>query len=170
MIRFWLCFQCFFVFCFFGNPLVSGLVLECEDLKMQATSFLAFMTMLRYFIPRRLAEMQEHDTLMFCQRQDIGTSKHTYHSFWWESQIIQSMFQLHLCNKLPPNLVAQDNHFLCSQWSKSSDTERAACLCSSVWGCSWKTLRFRAGIIWRLIHPHVFEWVMLPDALAGPAG
>lgn len=43
---------------------------------MQATSFLAFMTMLRYFIPLRLAEMQEHDTLMFCQRQDIGTSGH----------------------------------------------------------------------------------------------
>ena len=43
---------------------------------MQATSFLVFMTMLRYFIPLRLAEMQEHDTLMFCQRQDIGTSGH----------------------------------------------------------------------------------------------
>ena len=155
---------------FFGNPLVSGIVLASEDLKMQATYFLAFMTMLHYFIPIRLAKMQEHDTLMFCQKQDIGTSKHTYHSFWWESQIIQSMFQLQLCNKLPSNLVAQDNHFLCSQWSKSSDTEGAACLCSNVWGCSWKTLRFRAGIIWSLIHPHVFEWFMLPDTLAESAG
>ena len=77
---------------FFGNPLVSGLVLESEALKMQATSFLAFMTMLHYFIPIRLAKMKAHDTLMFCQRQDIGTSNHTYHSFWWERQIIQSMF------------------------------------------------------------------------------
>ena len=155
---------------FFGNPLVSGIELASEDLKMQATYFLDFMTMLRYFIPIRLAKMQEHDSLMFCQKQDIGTSKHTYHSFWWESQIIQSMFQLQLCNKLPSNLVAQDNHFLCSQWSKSSDTEGAACLCSNVWGCSWKTLRFRAGIIWSLIHPHVFEWFMLPDTLAESAG
>ena len=61
---------------------MSGIVLASEDLKMQATYFLAFMTMLHYFIPIRLAKMQEHDTLMFCQKQDIGTSKHTYHSFW----------------------------------------------------------------------------------------
>lgn len=155
---------------FFGNPLVSGLVLESEALKMQTTSFLAFMTMLHYFIPIRLAKMKAHDTLMFCQRQDIGTSNHTYHSFWWERQIIQSMFQLHLWNKLPPNLVAQDNHFSCSQWSKSWSTERAACLCSTVWGRSWETLRFRAGIIWRLTHPHVSEWFMLLDTLAGLAG
>ena len=32
------------------------------------------------------------------------------------------MLQLvYLCNKLPPNLVAQNNNLLCSQWVRSSD-------------------------------------------------
>lgn len=68
---------------FFGNPLVSGLVLESEALKMQATLLLAFMANAALFHASiRLAKKKAHDTFMLCQRRDIGTSNHTYHSFW----------------------------------------------------------------------------------------
>lgn len=139
-------------------------------LQRWATSLLAFMTMLHYFMPIRLAKRRRMILSCFARDGTLGHQTTHTHSFWWERQIIQSMFQLHLWNKLPPNwwLKTIISHAPSDPRVK---VQKAGSLSrSNVWGQELETLRFRAGIIWRLTHPHVFEWFMLLDTLAGLAG
>lgn len=102
------------------NPLVSGIVLGTKDLKMQIASF--FLPTWQCCPISYSSGCQKcRSMILSCFARDRTLRCKNSHTIV-SGNIIQSMLQLvYLCNKLPPNLVAQNNNLLCSQWVKSSD-------------------------------------------------
>ena len=119
--------------------------------------------------------MLDHYTLMFCQRQIIELRRLTHHSFWWESEIKQSMVQLiHVCNKLSPTWW----HKIIISYAPSDPTVQIghSGSCLSLFQClrlqmedseigSWNHLKVYSPICWMAHVSWYLSWTCWLDYL-----